>query len=189
MLNNNDANVARGPNDPVSVEFGGVAYELTRSKLENGEWSPVLAEWLDGSELRRVVAVPYSQEVGQAVARLKYGDILRLRLSSSEVVEYRLVDIAASQAPPDRGAVFVITIPGDCPAQRKGQRALCADRRSDPTLSRRLHQPDRHRSARSLRPQPKSHRYTYPHCLPNDHPHAYTLARLHTARGCDHDHH
>jgi hypothetical protein len=94
VLNNDDANVARGPNDPVSVEFGGVAYELTRSKLENGEWSPVLAEWLDGTELRRVVAVPFSQEVGQAVARLKYGDILRLRLGSSEVVEYRLVDIA-----------------------------------------------------------------------------------------------
>ena len=94
VLNNNDASVARGPNDPVSVEFGGVAFELTRSKLDNGEWRPVLAEWLDGSELRRVVAVPFSQEVGQAVARLKYGDILRLRLSSSEVVEYRLVDIA-----------------------------------------------------------------------------------------------
>ena len=94
VLNNDDANVARGPNDPVSVEFGGVAYELTRSKLENGEWNPVLAEWLDGSELRRVVAVPFSQEVGQAVARLKYGDILRLRLGSSEVVEYLLVNIA-----------------------------------------------------------------------------------------------
>jgi hypothetical protein len=94
VLNNEDANVARGPNDPVSVEFGGVAYELTRSKLENGEWSPVLAEWLDGTELRRVVAVPFSQEVGQAVSRLKYGDILRLRLGSSEVVEYLLVNIA-----------------------------------------------------------------------------------------------
>jgi hypothetical protein len=94
VLNNDDASVARGPNDPVSVEFGGVAFELTRSKLDNGEWLPVLAEWLDGSELRRVVAVPFSQEVGQAVARLKYGDILRLRLGSSEVVEYRLVDIA-----------------------------------------------------------------------------------------------
>lgn len=93
VLNNNDASVARGPNDPVSVEFGGVAFELTRSKLEDGEWHPVLAEWLDGSELRRVVAVPFSQEVGQAVARLKYSDILRLRLGSSEVVEYRLVDI------------------------------------------------------------------------------------------------
>ena len=93
VLNNNDASVARGPNDPVSVEFGGVAFELTRSKLENGEWNPVLAEWLDGTEMRRVVAVPFSQQVGQAVVRLKYGDILRLRLSSSEVVEYSLVDI------------------------------------------------------------------------------------------------
>ena len=94
VLNNNDASVARGPNDPVSVEFGGVAFELTRSKLDNGEWRPVLAEWLDGSDLMRVVAVPFSQEVGQAVARLKYGDFLRLRLGSSEVVEYRLVNIA-----------------------------------------------------------------------------------------------
>ena len=40
VLNNDDANVARGPNDPVSVEFGGVAFELTRSKLDNGEWQP-----------------------------------------------------------------------------------------------------------------------------------------------------
>ncbi len=93
VLNNNDASVARGPNDPVSIEFGGVAFELTRSKLEDGEWHPVLAEWLDGSELRRVVAVPFSQEVGQAVAHLKYGDLLHLRLGSSEVVAYRLVDI------------------------------------------------------------------------------------------------
>jgi hypothetical protein len=90
----NDSKDAQGPNDPVSIEFGGVAFELTRSKLEDGEWRPVLAEWLDGTELRRVIAVPFSQEVGQAVERLKYGDILRLRLASSEVAEYRLVDIA-----------------------------------------------------------------------------------------------
>lgn len=94
VLKDGQAQAGRAPEDPVSIEFGSLAFELTRSRLEAGEWRPLLAEWLDGSRLRRVVAVPFTQEVGQAVARLQYGDLLRLRLGSSEVVAYRLVDIA-----------------------------------------------------------------------------------------------
>ncbi len=87
------AQVPKGVNDPISVEFGGLAFVLYESDLDGGEWRPLVAEWLSGTQLRRVVAVPYSAEVGNAVARLAYGDPIKLRLVSGEVVEYRLTAI------------------------------------------------------------------------------------------------
>lgn len=87
------ADVAQGVNDPVSVEFGGIAFALRQSRLVEGEWLPAVAEWLSGTELRRVVTVPYSYEVGQVVAGMRYYDPIKLRLNSGEVVTYRLVDI------------------------------------------------------------------------------------------------
>jgi len=75
-----------------------------------------------------VVAVPFSQEVGQAVTRLKYGDTLRLRLGSSEVAEYRLVNIARLK----RHQIEVLSSLSPSLAivlhSETSQRALCADR-------------------------------------------------------------
>jgi hypothetical protein len=88
------AKVPGGVNDPVSVEFGGVTFVLYESSLQGGEWQPSVAEWLKGTELRRVLAVPYSGEVGNAVAGMKYGDWIKLRLNSGEVVLYQIVEIA-----------------------------------------------------------------------------------------------
>ncbi len=87
------AKVPTGVNDPVSVEFGGVAFVLYESSLDAGEWNPAVAEWLEGTELRRVLAVPYNTESGNAVAAMKFDDPIKLRLGSGEVVEYRLVEI------------------------------------------------------------------------------------------------
>ena len=87
------AEVAQGVNDPVSVEFGGIAFALRQSRLVEGEWLPAVAEWLPGTELRRVLTVPYSYEVGQVVAGLSYYDPIKLRLNSGEVVTYHLVNI------------------------------------------------------------------------------------------------
>ncbi len=82
-----------GPNDPVSVAFASIAFSLKQAKLKDGEWLPAVAEWLPGTELRRVIAVPYTQEVGDAVGGMTYGDDITLRLRSGEVVKYRLTDI------------------------------------------------------------------------------------------------
>ena len=87
------AEVAQGVNDPVSVEFGGIAFALRESSLEESTWRPAVAEWLSGTELRRALTVPYNYEVGHVVAGLRYYDPIRLRLNSGEVVTYRLVDI------------------------------------------------------------------------------------------------
>jgi hypothetical protein len=74
------------------------------------------------------MAVLFSQEVDQAVTRLKYGDILRLRLGSSVVVEYRLVNIARLKRHQIEVLSSLSSFPGKGSAKRTSQRALCADR-------------------------------------------------------------
>ncbi len=97
-----DSNIPDGPNDPVSIAFSSLAFTLGKASLgapgePSGEWKPAVAEWLPGTEVRRVVAVPYSQEVGAAVAGMKYGDLLTLRLRSGETAYYTLTDIRRVQ--------------------------------------------------------------------------------------------
>lgn len=87
------AKVPEGDYDPVSIEFSGQTFILRLSQMGDGVWSPGVAEWLKDTALRRVVAVPFSQQVGEAVARMTYADPIYLRLNSGEVVEYRLVEI------------------------------------------------------------------------------------------------
>ncbi len=89
--------IPTGSDEPVSIEFGGQAFVLRLSEVDDGAWRPAVAEWLQGTTLRRVVAVPFSFQVGEAVARLAANDPILLRLGSGEVVEYRLVDIQRVQ--------------------------------------------------------------------------------------------
>ncbi len=93
----NSAEVPGGKYDPVSIEFSGQTFVLRLSDLEDGEWRPAVAEWLEDTLLRRVVAVPFSQQVGEAVARMSFQDPILLRLNSGEVVTYRLVEIVRVQ--------------------------------------------------------------------------------------------
>jgi len=82
------------PNDPISIEFGGLAFVLAQGKvISKNTWEAVGGEWLTGTELRRVVAIPFSQEVGRVVDEMVFGDEIKLRLNSGEVVTYRLNDI------------------------------------------------------------------------------------------------
>lgn len=85
---------AEGGNDPASVELAGHSFVLSAGEARGGTWQPVGAEWLIGTELRRVVAVPYSPDLANAVARLREGDVVNLRLRSGEVVKYRVAQVA-----------------------------------------------------------------------------------------------
>lgn len=84
---------AEGGNDPASVEWSGFSFVLSEGEARNGVWQPAGAEWLAGTELRRVVAVPYSPDLANAAARLREGATIHLRLRSGEVVEYRVTEV------------------------------------------------------------------------------------------------
>jgi hypothetical protein len=53
-------------------------------------WEPKGPEYLAGAELRRVVAVPYTDELNAAASRIVAGTDIRLRLRSGEMVAYRV---------------------------------------------------------------------------------------------------
>jgi hypothetical protein len=86
---------AGGGNDPASVEIAGSSFVLGQSEPRSGVWSinGGGGEWLRQSEVRRVVAVPYSRELADTVGKLAPGDLLRLRLRSGEVVEFRVGEV------------------------------------------------------------------------------------------------
>ncbi len=92
-----NAGVPTEPHDPVSISFANVAFSLGVAKLDEGAWQPAVAEWLPGTVLRRVLAIPYTQEVGNAVAQLTYDAPISLRLLSGEVVVYHMREVQRPQ--------------------------------------------------------------------------------------------
>jgi len=80
-------------NAPASVEFAGYSFGLSVSALRSGVWEPKGPEYLEGAELRRVVAVPYSDALNAAALQLKAGADIRLRLRSGEMVMYRVSEV------------------------------------------------------------------------------------------------
>lgn len=85
-------NVAESGNDPASLELAGFAYILTTGTVSNGLWQPRGAEWLEGTQLRRVVAVPYDENL--LAALFAAAGPIRLRLRSGEIVTYDLAEVA-----------------------------------------------------------------------------------------------
>ena len=86
--------VADTPSDPASIEIMGLSYLLTKGEVVNGQWQPRVAEWLIGSTIRRVVAVPYSAEL---LDRLQSGPLspILLRLRNGEIVSYTATELTS----------------------------------------------------------------------------------------------
>lgn len=81
--------VAEGGSDPASVEIAGEAFILSVGEPHNGIWLPQGAEWLAGSVVRRVIAIPYQADL---MPRLETAvGLIKLRLRSGEIVEYQVV--------------------------------------------------------------------------------------------------
>lgn len=80
----------RSESDPASLELAGFSYVLGVGTVNNGEWTPQAAEWLEATTLHRVVAVPWEPNLVNAIATLSPGTFITLRLRSGELVSYRL---------------------------------------------------------------------------------------------------
>ena len=83
---------------PIGLELtGGWTFSLSRSTLSNGSWKPVNAEWLDGAEVRRVVAIPWSLQSEALVQSLRVEDLLRLSFSNQQTLQYKVVSVERVQ--------------------------------------------------------------------------------------------
>lgn len=86
---NNERIPARS-HDPASIEIAGLTYVLGTGQIQGGVWQPVAAEWLSGSDLRRVIAIPYDHDTVGTLTSIPLGAITKIRLRSGEIVEYKI---------------------------------------------------------------------------------------------------
>ena len=78
---------------PVLLELpGGWAFPLKVGQTEDGAWNPNPqdAEWLEGTELCRWVALPWSIQLEAVVRTLEPGNIVELNMSNYDVLEYKV---------------------------------------------------------------------------------------------------
>jgi hypothetical protein len=74
---------------PTGIKMtGGWFFFLQPSTIIEGRWEPETSEWLDGSELRRIVALPWTRQLEAVVQSLVPGDTMELQMSNGDILTY-----------------------------------------------------------------------------------------------------
>jgi hypothetical protein len=72
---------------------GGLAFNLGKGSLKNGRWDPRGPEWLEGTEICRWVAIPYSRQLEAVVRTLTREDQIELLMSNNDRLVYDVYSI------------------------------------------------------------------------------------------------
>ncbi|HSL28867.1 MAG TPA: hypothetical protein VK900_06665 [Anaerolineales bacterium] len=79
---------------PTAVSLpGGWTFHLGRGSVQNGEWDPGGAEWLEGTEVCRWVALPWSTQLEAVLRTLNPDDPIQLVMSNNDVLTYGVYSI------------------------------------------------------------------------------------------------
>lgn len=79
---------------PIGLTLtGGWRFDLQKSTFVDGNWKPGGSEWLEGTEVRRVVALPWNPQTDAVVRTFQLGDPVTLTLSNQDEVQYNIVSI------------------------------------------------------------------------------------------------
>ena len=79
---------------PTSVSLpGGWQFNLGKGRLTDGNWNPAGAEWLQGTEVCRWVALPYSRQLEAVIRTLNPNDPIELGMSNNDRLVYSVYSI------------------------------------------------------------------------------------------------
>jgi hypothetical protein len=79
---------------PVRVVLpGDWRIDLRKGRVVDGIWDPQGAEWLEGTEISRWVALPWSEQIEAVVRTFKRGDEVGLVMSNYDILTYRVDSI------------------------------------------------------------------------------------------------
>ena len=79
---------------PASVSLpGGWSFKLGQGALQNGKWEPKGAEWLQGTEVCRWVALPWSRQLEAVVRTLNPKDPIDLVMSNNDKFVYQVYSV------------------------------------------------------------------------------------------------
>lgn len=79
---------------PVAVSLpGGWSFNLGRGALQGGQWEPLGAEWLEGTEVCRWVSLPWSLQLEAVVRTLEQNDPIELVMSNNDKLVYGVYSV------------------------------------------------------------------------------------------------
>ena len=79
---------------PASVSLpGGWSFKLGKGALQNGKWEPQGAEWLQGTEVCRWVALPWSRQLEAVIRTLNPKDPIELTMSNNDKFVYQVYSV------------------------------------------------------------------------------------------------
>lgn len=80
---------------PVRMNLpGGLSFNLGKGSLdEDGRWKPLRPEWLEGTEICRWIAIPYSRQLEAVVRTFNQEDQIELIMSNNDTLTYTVNSI------------------------------------------------------------------------------------------------
>ena len=79
---------------PTAVKLpGGWSFQLGKGALQDGRWEPRGAEWLQGTEVCRWVALPWSTQLEAVIRTLNPKDPIELTMSNNDKLVYEVYSV------------------------------------------------------------------------------------------------
>lgn len=79
---------------PTAIRLpGGLNFSLGKGSLQAGEWNPRGPEWLEGTEICRWVAIPWSTQIEAVIRTLNADDPIELTMSNNDRLVYKVYSI------------------------------------------------------------------------------------------------
>lgn len=79
---------------PTSMSLpGGLNFSLGKGTLKDGEWNPRGPEWLEGTEICRWVAIPWSTQLEAVIRTLNPDDPIELVMSNNDRLTYKVYSV------------------------------------------------------------------------------------------------
>jgi hypothetical protein len=88
---------------------GGWHFQVSTGHTVDGKWEPVSSEWLEGTEIRRVIAIPWNKQVEAVVRTFEAGDTINLEMSNGDRLSYKVQTV--SQVPETETSILYDTHP------------------------------------------------------------------------------
>ena len=79
---------------PVRVSLpGGWQFNLAKGNVVNDKWSPTWAEWLQGTEICKWVALPWTLQLEAVIRSFKADDVIELTMSNTDSLKFKVLSI------------------------------------------------------------------------------------------------
>jgi hypothetical protein len=79
---------------PKALQFpGGWIFNLKIGSVRNGSWNPTSPEWLDTTEICKLVSLPWNKQINAIYLTFQPGDEILMTMSNGDLVRYKVISL------------------------------------------------------------------------------------------------